>query len=73
MIAAMRTPVRAERSAGRAPNTWKSLLEGLEYVRSHQVVLLLLLLALVPMFLGMPYTSLLPIFAGKVSISALVV
>src|SRR5690606_3542461 len=36
------------------------------YVKTNDVVMLLLLLALVPMFFGNPYQSLIPLFAADV-------
>jgi predicted MFS family arabinose efflux permease len=39
---------------------------GLRYVRGNSVLLALLLLALVPMFFGSPYTSLVPLFAAEI-------
>jgi MFS transporter, DHA1 family, staphyloferrin A biosynthesis exporter len=43
-----------------------NLIEGLRYVRSNRLVLILLVYGLVPMFLAMPFQSLLPFFAEKV-------
>jgi MFS family permease len=65
-ISAMRVPPRPEQASGPAPSAWVSILEGLRYVRGNQFVMTLLALALVPMLLGMPYQSLLPIFAADV-------
>lgn len=39
---------------------------GLRYVRGNSVLLALLLLTLVPMFFGSPYTSLVPLFAAEI-------
>ena len=66
LIAAMRVPAVPDGAQGRAANAWKSMIEGLRYVRTNSTVMTLLILALVPMLLGMPYQSLLPIFAGDV-------
>ncbi len=53
-----------------APATRKNMLrsigEGLSYVRDHQTLRSLTILALVPMVFGMPYMSLMPIFADDV-------
>lgn len=43
-----------------------NLKEGFSYVRSNETVLTLLILALIPMVLGMPYSSIMPIFAKDV-------
>lgn len=43
-----------------------SIGEGLSYIRTHVQLRALVVLALVPMMLGMPYMSLLPIFADSV-------
>ncbi len=65
-IAAMRVPAVPAGPPGRATSAWGSIKEGLRYVRSTPLVVTLLTLGLVPMLLGMPYMSLLPIFAADV-------
>ncbi|MGH2600697.1 MAG: MFS transporter, partial [Dehalococcoidia bacterium] len=66
MVAAMRVPP-IPRSADRPRESmWSSMADGVRYVRRTPSVLALLTLALVPMTLGMPYQSLLPIFAADV-------
>jgi predicted MFS family arabinose efflux permease len=45
---------------------WASLLEGFRYLAQNRLVGLLLLFGLVPLFLAMPFQSLLPAFADKV-------
>jgi MFS family permease len=47
-------------------NVLASIGEGLSYVRRHETLRSLTVLALVPMVFGMPYMSLLPIFADNV-------
>ncbi|HCG30340.1 MAG TPA: MFS transporter, partial [Chloroflexi bacterium] len=47
-------------------NLLASIGEGLSYLRGHEVLRTLVVLALVPMLLGMPYMTLLPIFADDV-------
>jgi MFS family permease len=42
---------------------WRSLLDGLGFIRQSPALLVLLVLAFVPMFLGMPYQMLMPVFA----------
>jgi MFS family permease len=66
MTAAMRVPVLAEPAGGRATSAWGSMVEGFRYIRATPVVGALLVVGLVPMLLGMPYQSLLPIFAADV-------
>lgn len=44
----------------------RSIGEGLHYLRGNEVLRTLVFLALVPMVFGMPYMSLLPIFADEV-------
>ncbi len=44
----------------------ESLRGGFAYVKTNEVVFLLLMLALVPMFFGNPYQSLIPIFAADI-------
>ena len=43
-----------------------SIMEGLAYVKQHQLVLILLLFGLIPMFLAMPFQNLLVVFAEKI-------
>jgi MFS family permease len=47
-------------------NFVRSIGEGLSYVRDHDVLRTLIVLALVPMVFGMPYMTLLPMFADEV-------
>ncbi len=65
-IAAMRVPAVPDGAAGRATTAWGSIKEGMRYVRATPLVVTLLVLGLVPMMLGMPYQSLLPIFAADI-------
>lgn len=66
MIWAMRVPPLQESPTGRATSAWGSMLDGIRYVRARPMVRTLLILGLTPMLLGMPYQSLLPIFAADV-------
>jgi MFS transporter, DHA1 family, staphyloferrin A biosynthesis exporter len=66
MVYAMRVPALPPREDGRSESMWQSMAEGVRYVGRTPLLLTLLLLALVPMTLGMPYQSLLPIFAADV-------
>lgn len=43
-----------------------NLMDGIEYVRSNRLILILLLFGLVPMFLAMPVQTLFPVFAEQV-------
>ncbi|MFH1485666.1 MAG: MFS transporter, partial [Chloroflexota bacterium] len=44
----------------------QNLAGGFSYIRKNHVVLTLLLLALIPMLFGMPYMTLMPVFADEV-------
>lgn len=45
---------------------YRALLDGLRYIRRHQVLPVLLLMAFVPIVVGMPYRSLFPVFQEQV-------
>jgi len=67
--AQMRVPPHLEtarRAANRGVSFMDSLGEGLSYLVSNRIILALVLLGLVPLMLGMPFTSLLPIFAKDI-------
>jgi MFS transporter, DHA1 family, staphyloferrin A biosynthesis exporter len=68
LVAAMRVPAlpSVQRVHGEQVSMWASLLEGLRYIRGNRLVVTLLLLSLVSMLVGMPYQSLLPMFAKEV-------
>lgn len=51
--------------AGRA-SLWSDLGEGFRYVYAEKAIFALTLLALIPMIFGMPYMTLMPIFADRV-------
>ncbi|HEX3246452.1 MAG TPA: MFS transporter, partial [Chloroflexota bacterium] len=53
-------------SAGQRKGGWEELLEGLRYVRASPVLLALLGLALIPVIVGMPFQTLMPVFAERV-------
>ena len=63
----MRVP---QKSLAQERNRERSLLAGLQegfrYIRNNETVMMLLVLALVPLLLGQPYSSLLPVFAKEV-------
>jgi MFS transporter, DHA1 family, staphyloferrin A biosynthesis exporter len=52
--------------SGPSKNIIRSIGEGLAYMRGHDVLRTLVMLALVPMVFGMPYMTLLPMFADQV-------
>ena len=47
----------------KVPSFFESAREGFAYIASHKIILALMVLGLAPILLGMPYTSLMPIFA----------
>jgi MFS family permease len=57
-------PAREEGVA--RPGGWAQMVEGLAYIRSSPALLALLGLAFVPLFLGMPYQTLMPVFSERV-------
>lgn len=57
-------PVRKSPRRGQSDGSFfGSMKEGLDYVLGQQLILSIMLLSLAPVLLGMPYTSLMPIFA----------
>lgn len=61
---AMKLPEQVARTRHTA--VWHDLKEGLVYIRSNTTILALVMIAVVPMFLGNPYTSMLTVFAKDV-------
>ena len=61
-------PARAETSAPAAEHAggWAEMLEGLRYIQGSPVLLALMGLALVPLCFGLPYQTLMPLFAEEV-------
>jgi MFS family permease len=55
----------ASRSTAKG-NGWTEMLEGLRYIRGSPTLLALLGLAFAPLFFGMPYQTLMPVFAERV-------
>ncbi len=47
-------------------SVWADTGEGFRYIYKEKVILILMVLALIPMLFGMPYMTLMPIFADKV-------
>jgi MFS family permease len=66
LVSLFRLPTVKEASAPREAGGWAQLVEGLHYIRSSPVLLALLGLAFVPLFFGMPYQMLMPVFAERV-------
>ena len=60
----MRFPERTE--TRRRTGVVRDLADGFTYLRGHPQLRLLVLLALVPILLGQPYVTMLPIFASEV-------
>src|SRR5690606_37965371 len=59
------------RDRGASPNPGKvsgfrSAVDGLKYIRENSALMALLMLAFAPVLLGMPYQSLMPVFAEDV-------
>jgi len=64
MAAAMKVP----NSDGSARNATvrQNLMEGFRYIKNNQTVFNLIMLALIPMLIAMPYATLMPVFARDV-------
>lgn len=60
----MELPAAARETTGES--LAESLVEGFQFVRRHEVISLLVLIALVPMFFGQPYITMLAVFAHDV-------
>jgi len=63
-LAMMRFPPRSE--VQHRSSVLRDLVDGFHYLRGHPQLRLLVLLALVPILLGQPYVTMLPIFASDV-------
>jgi MFS family permease len=61
-----RLPDSAVRQAEDESGGWNQLLDGLSYIRRTPTLLGLLILGFVPLFFGLPFQSLLPVFADRV-------
>jgi MFS family permease len=57
------TTIPAYARASASMSMLQSTREGITYIRSHRLILALIILGLAPITLGMPFTSLMPIFA----------
>ena len=49
-----------------ARSLWVDLVAGLRYLRNNSTLIWLLVMALIPLFFGLPYMNLLPVFADEV-------
>jgi len=56
----------APAQVGQRKGGWEELLDGLRYVRGSSTLLALLSLALIPVVVGMPFQTLMPVFADHV-------
>ncbi len=66
LVTLFRLPAgRGSRSAADR-GSWQQLLAGLDHIRTSPALVTLLTLGFVPMFFGMPYQTLLPLFAERV-------
>ena len=54
------------RSAATSGGIWSNLTEGLGYVAHHASLRTIMIVTLIPMLLGMPYMTVMPIFAKEV-------
>ncbi|MSQ10567.1 MAG: MFS transporter [Dehalococcoidia bacterium] len=62
----MRVPETREQARQRRElQLWAGLREGFRYIADHREIKIVLLLALAPLMLAQPYTSLLPVFAKE--------
>jgi MFS family permease len=61
-------PMRPPRVEGRPQygSGWDSFVDGISFVKHQPVLRVLVLLAILPFFLGQPYQSMLPVFAREV-------
>jgi MFS family permease len=66
ITALLRLPSSVRRAVGERENAWTQLVNGLRYIRSSPALLGLLVLGFLPLFFGLPFQSLLPVFAERV-------
>ncbi len=55
-----------DNGTNRANSVWRDLLEGMRYVRRTPIILVLLLIIVVVSLFGMPYVTMLPVFARDI-------
>ncbi len=63
MMVVRRSPATGQ---AREASIYRNVVEGVHYIRDHRLILILLLFGLVPMFLAMPFQTLLVVFADEV-------
>jgi len=66
LLSVLRLPPGRGSAAAAGRGNWQQLLAGLNQIRSSPALLALLTLGFVPLFFGMPYQTLLPLFAERV-------
>lgn len=62
----LRIPSGAPAAKPGRPHPYRELVDGVAYVRRHQVLPILLLMGFVPIVVGMPYRSFFPVFQERV-------
>jgi MFS family permease len=55
--------IKHDNNEDRNPSFWGGIQDGMKYVIKQKIILVLLIIALVPVILGMPFVSLMPLFA----------
>ena len=55
-----------QRPSGQPGSSWKSIMEGMEYIRARPLLIGLTLLGLVGTLFALPYNSILPVFADDI-------
>jgi MFS family permease len=66
LIATIMMRVPPTRARAMETSAWADLAEGFRYVYREKTILVLMILALIPMVFGMPYMTLMPIFADRI-------
>jgi len=62
----LRLPGGAPSTGRTHPHPYRALLDGLRYVRGHNVLPILILMGFVPIVIGMPYRSFFPVYQEEV-------
>jgi hypothetical protein len=66
LISLFRLPEQGATTHGRSRGGWEQLVDGLRHIRGTPALFGLLTLGFVPLFFGMPFQTLLPLFAEQV-------
>ena len=66
LIALLRLPERGAGAPTTARRGWDQLVDGLRHIRTNPSLLGLLTLGFIPLFFGMPFQTLLPLFSERV-------